>query len=779
MSFNGHVVNPARVLVRWKKQEAAIDSPVAAIEWALRTEDAQAFGASATRVTPGFYSTLGGVGWIEFDDAAEVRTALARGETAAALTATAGEDVLSATELKSRIAALQASGLFDYVEPDYIQHTSATPNDAGFGDGRLWGLRNTGQSGGVSGMDTQVVSAWDLTTGSSNVIVAVIDTGVRHSHRDLAANMWRNPGETAGNGVDDDSNGIVDDVFGFNSINNSGNPMDDNGHGSHCAGTIGGSANDAGELVGVAWTVRLMGLKFLGAEGGGNLSDSIKCIDYAIAKGAHIISGSYGGGGFSQATADAIERARQAGILCIFAAGNETNNNDANPSYPASYPHNNIVSVAAIDRSGALANFSNFGATSVDLAAPGVAIFSCNFQNDSAYQTISGTSMATPHVAGVAALLKARNPGEGYAAIRERLLGSTRALTALQGKVATGGMVQARAAMDLSADDALEVSVSVTPTPLRAGEPATFTARVTDLTPVTGATVTGTLAGSTSMVFRNDGIAPDTRAGDNLYTARTTVPEAPSGNLSLTLNVTAPGKTNFSTDISFPIVTRAANDNFAAAATLDLAAVPVQSTNVDSTREAGEPAHAGNTGGRSLWWTWTAPSGGTAQISTTGSSFDTLLAVYTGSALNALTSVASNDDTSTGNLQSTVEFTATAGATYRIAIDGFNGASGTVVLNATFTGSGGGNTPPAFVRQPASVRVQQGETIRLPAEVTGTPPPALQWTFNGAPLANGGRISGAQSAELVITSAEAGDGGSYALGATNAAGTATSLTAVV
>ncbi len=775
VSFNGHAVNPTRVLVRWKDATAAASA--AGIEQALRAEDAQAFGARATRVSTEFYSTLDGVGIIEFDDAAEVQAALARGDTLAA-SAAAG-NVLTATQLKSRIAALEASGLFDYVEPDYIQRASATPSDAGFTDGRLWGLRNTGQNGGVSGIDAQVVSAWDLTTGSSNVIVAVIDTGIRHSHRDLAGNMWRNPGEIAGNGVDDDGNGIVDDVFGFNSITNTGDPMDDNGHGSHCAGTIGGSANDAGEQVGVAWTVRLMGLKFLNADGGGNLSDAIKCIDYAIAKGAHIISGSYGGGGFSQATADAIERARQAGILCVFAAGNETNNNDANPAYPASYPHNNIISVAAIDRAGALANFSNFGATSVDLAAPGVAIFSCNFQNDSAYQTISGTSMATPHVAGVAALLKARNPGEGYAAIRERLLGSTRALTALQGKVATGGMVQARAAMDLSADGTLEVSLSISPSPLRAGEPATLIARITDLAPVTGATVTGALGASTTMVFKNDGIAPDTRAGDDLYTARVTVPETASGNIAFTLAATAPGKADFSGGISIPVVSRATNDNFAAAAALNLAATPIQSTNVDCSRETGEPAHAGNTGGRSVWWTWTAPSAGAVQISTTGSSFDTLLAVYTGSALNALTLVASNDDTSMGALQSAVEFTAVAGTTYRIAVDGFRGASGNVVLNATFTGAGGGNTPPAFARQPASIRVQQGETIRLSAEVSGTPAPALQWTFNGAPLANGGRISGAQSAELVITSARAGDGGDYALAATNAGGTATSLTAVV
>lgn len=775
--FNDHAVNPARVLVRWK-DVATAGALASRVEQALRTENAQAFGARPTRVSADLYATLGTVGVIEFEDAASSQAALARGESIASPSAgSPGAGALALTQLKSRLAALEASGLFDYVEPDYIQHASATPADVAFTDGRLWGLRNLGQSGGVSGVDTQVVSAWDLTTGSSNVIVAVIDTGIRYTHRDLAANMWRNPGEIEGNGVDDDANGFVDDVFGINAITRSGNPLDDNGHGSHCAGTIGGTPNDIGELVGVAWTVRLMGLKFLSAQGSGDLSDSIRCIDYAIAKGAHIISGSYGGGGFSRATSDAIERARQAGILCVFAAGNESNNNETNPAYPASYPHNNIISVAAIDRTGALATFSNFGATSVDIAAPGVQIFSCNFQNDSVYQTISGTSMATPHVAGVAALLKARNFNEGYVTIRERLLGSTKPLAGLQGRMGTGGIVQARAAMDLSADNVLEVVVSVDPTPLRAGEPAVITVRVSDFAPVTNATVTGTL-GTTAVLFQNDGVAPDTRAEDDSYTSRVSVPQATSGDINLAVNATAGGKNPFSGNVTLPIVARATNDNFESAAAVDLGAVPIRSTNLDCSRETGEPAHAGNTGGRSVWWTWTAPSAGETRITTTGSSFDTTLGIYTGSSLNALTGVASNDD-APGSLQSTVQFTAAAGTTYRIAVDGFNAASGDVVLNVTFTPASGTNTPPTFARQPASVRVQQGETIRLSVEVVGTPPPTLRWSFEGVALNDGGRVSGATTNELAITSAVAADAGDYRATATNAAGTATSLEATV
>ena len=202
---------------------------------------------------------------LEQDDAARLRVA-----------ATGMSD---ADQLTARIKALRSSGLFEFVEPDWVVRVQATPTDAAFGDGRLWGLRNTGQSGGVAGADIGAVTAWDVTTGSPSIVVGVIDTGIRYTHQDLAGNMWQNLGETPGNGIDDDGNGVVDDVFGLNAITGSGDPMDDNGHGSHCAGTIGAVANAGGPHVGVAWQVRLMALKFLGSDGSGYTSDAIECID--------------------------------------------------------------------------------------------------------------------------------------------------------------------------------------------------------------------------------------------------------------------------------------------------------------------------------------------------------------------------------------------------------------------------------------------------------------------------------------------------------------------
>jgi len=244
--------------------------------------------------------------------------------------------------IRKQIKELMDSGNYDFVEPNWILQASAQPSDGGFSDGRLWGLRNYGQSGGSSGVDINAVSAWDRSTGSNEVIVAVIDTGVRYTHNDLASNMWKNPNEIANNGRDDDGNGFVDDVYGIKVVSSyfgtsrSGDPIDDNGHGTHVAGTIGAVANSGGDAVGVAWQVKIMALKFLGSDGSGALNDAIDCIDYAIANGARVINASYGGGQYSRACKAAIDRANDAGILFVAAAGNEYNNNDRYPAYPAS-----------------------------------------------------------------------------------------------------------------------------------------------------------------------------------------------------------------------------------------------------------------------------------------------------------------------------------------------------------------------------------------------------------------------------------------------------------
>jgi hypothetical protein len=338
----------------------------------------------------------------------------------------------------------------DYVEPDFAFSTAATPDDPSFM--QLWGLHNTGQSGGVADADIDALEAWDITTGSRDVVIAVIDTGVDYTHPDLAANMWTNPGEIPGDGLDNDGNGFVDDVYGWDFANNDSNPMDDNEHGTHVAGTIGAVGGNARGVAGVNWQVSIMALKFLTGGGSGSTSDAVAAINYATRMrrdfGINIVAtnNSWGGGGASTSLRQAIEAGGAAGILFVAAAGNESNDNDASPSYPASYTSEAVLSVAASDRSNRMAGFSNFGARSVDLAAPGVSIYSTTPGNR--YASFSGTSMAAPHVAGVVGLLAAADPTASAADIRAAILNTTTPVAAFAGRTATGGLLNAAAALE-------------------------------------------------------------------------------------------------------------------------------------------------------------------------------------------------------------------------------------------------------------------------------------------------------------------------------------------
>ena len=349
-----------------------------------------------------------------------------------------------ATALETTIRALEADADVVYAEPDYIVRANLAPNDPDYS--KLWGMKNTGQSGGSAGADISAEEAWDMTTGSRDVIVGVIDTGVDYTHPDLAANMWRNPGEIPGNGIDDDGNGFVDDVYGINAIEMEGDPADDHYHGTHCAGTIGGVGNNGEGVAGVCWNVSIMALKFLDSGGYGSDGDAITCIEYAIDNGAKVLSNSWGGyGGANQAMIDAIEAAGAAGITFVAAAGNETNDNDDNPSYPASYDCDNIISVVSSDRTDAKSDFSNWGATTCDLAAPGSSIYSC--KPGGGYQYLSGTSMATPHVAGAAALLLSRNPAMTPAEVKEALLSTVDKLDSMKGKCVSEGRMNVAEAL--------------------------------------------------------------------------------------------------------------------------------------------------------------------------------------------------------------------------------------------------------------------------------------------------------------------------------------------
>ncbi len=346
----------------------------------------------------------------------------------------------------SSLQTLIDNPLVEIAEPNYIYHAEKMPTDPDFR--KLWGLKNTGQAdqrtSGTPGIDIDAEHAWDITTGSADVVVAIIDTGVDYNHPDLKDNMWVNEAEKNGQpGVDDDGNGYIDDIYGYNFSNENNptpDPLDDNGHGSHCAGTIGAHSDSTG-IVGVNWNVKIMPVKFLSAGGGGSLEGAILAIDYATKMKAKIMSNSWGGGGESELLKEAIQRAHEAGALFVAAAGNDGMNTDANPHFPSSYPVDNVLSVAAIDNQGNLASFSNFGRKSVDVAAPGLNVYSSFMAGG--YQWLSGTSMATPHISGIAALLLAANPTMTGMDLKNRIQSTTRTLPSLRNKVGSGGMANA------------------------------------------------------------------------------------------------------------------------------------------------------------------------------------------------------------------------------------------------------------------------------------------------------------------------------------------------
>jgi subtilisin family serine protease len=327
-----------------------------------------------------------------------------------------------------------------YAEPNYIvrkaQHVQLTPNDPNFT--QLWGLHNTGQTGGTPDADIDAPEAWDITTGSSSVVVFVIDTGVDYNHPDLNANLWRNPGEIPSNGIDDDGNGYVDDIYGIDTFYNDTDPFDGDGHGTHVSGTIGAIGNNNVGVVGVNWSVKIGHCKFLSDFGSGSTAGAISCLQYILnlkqtgnpANDIIATNNSWGGGGFSQALHDAIKAHMNAGILFIAAAGNSNANNDTALFLPASYYLPNMIAVAASNHTDAKAGFSNYGRRTVHVGAPGQDILSTVPGNS--YDTFSGTSMATPHVTGLAALIKAQFPSFTWYQIRNRILATGDVTTGMQ-----------------------------------------------------------------------------------------------------------------------------------------------------------------------------------------------------------------------------------------------------------------------------------------------------------------------------------------------------------
>jgi subtilisin family serine protease len=364
--------------------------------------------------------------------------------------------------INSVMTALVEDPSVEYAEPNYIYslikpvkpktvknilsplvekaELKYTPNDPKFPS--LWGLKNTGNNepggrSGVVGADINALAAWEIGKGSKSIKIAVIDTGVDYTHPDLKDQVWVNEAELNGeSGVDDDQNGYVDDIHGYDFANDDGDPLDGHSHGTHCAGTIGAVHNNGIGVTGVMADVTIVAVKFLTDSGSGTTENAIRSIDYATKLNVDIMSNSWGGGGYSESLKEAIANASENGIIFAAAAGNSGSNNDQRPHYPSSYKIDSVISVAASTAEDGLASFSCYGRNSVHIAAPGKNILSTI--KSGGYKSFSGTSMATPHVSGALGLLLAKEGRMGHEELKERLMATSVAIPALRGKVSTG-----------------------------------------------------------------------------------------------------------------------------------------------------------------------------------------------------------------------------------------------------------------------------------------------------------------------------------------------------
>lgn len=415
-----------------------------------------------------------------------------------------------------------------YAEPDFVVRVMVTPDDPLYIG--LWGM-----------VDIGAPDAWGITTGSTSVVVGVIDTGTDYLHPDLSANIYRNEADCDADGVDDDGNGYVDDCYGIDTFNGDSDPMDDNGHGTHVSGTIGARGNNGVGVAGVNWEVKIYPCKFLGADGAGYTSGAIACLDYFAAmkdRGVGIVAtnNSWGSPGInviasSASLEDAIRLQRDKGILFIVAAGNANRNNDVYRPVPAALGLENIVSVAAIDSSDLKASFSSYGKHTVHLGAPGVSILSTIPGN--AYGAKSGTSMATPHVTGAAALLRAADPTRDWIEIRNLILTGAEPTASIGSDTITGGRLNLYQSLTCSGRT-LSARLSPTSDLLTtiAGQEIDLSALHLNCADAAGAPVVTVTPGGTNITLADDGIAPDGVAGDGTYSGSWTVPAAGSYGLA-------------------------------------------------------------------------------------------------------------------------------------------------------------------------------------------------------------------------------------------------------
>lgn len=697
-----------------------------------------------------------------------------------------GEDFTGVDQLPAKIATLNSwHHLVASAEPDYLIWPSMTPTDPDYAAGRLWGLHNPGTLGGhLQDADIDAPEAWDTLRNAPTVVVAIVDSGIRHDHEDIAANLWVNIGEIPGDGIDNDNNGVIDDIHGCDAVSDGGNPTDSSGHGTHVAGIIGARGNNNIGTTGVAWQVKLMDAKFLGAQGG-TTSDAIKAINYARRNGANIINASWDGGAYSQALREAINQCAVANIAVVTAAGNDGSDNDSIPKYPSCYDSPNIISVCATDANNQLLANSCFGRDSVDLAAPGWQIWSCGNTSASDYQYRQGTSMAAAHVSGALALARSRYPSDTIEQLIARVVDSAEPLAALQGKTRCGGRLNLYSLLNSASPSTNDMfdqpfqfvgsygtwSGSNTGATREANEhlwygiPGERTlwyrwqpslSGVVELNCLSlGADVrVAVYEGDTrgALYFRadsasNDPIEPNLTKffAEQGKTYRIIALSSSTGGERFSLSLNAVGR----------------NDAISSSTIVTGEVFSISDSNRSATSDYWERAHphADAGAGKSMWYSWQAPFSGTFTLNTRDSGFDTVLAVYQGTIAAPWTmqEVAANDDVDSLSRWSACAFQASQGVVYHIVVDSAHGTPGGAIRL-----TGQRPTPAAITEQPASQSKVAGDRAVFTVRATGSAPFDYQWFRNGSP------ITGAVENSLVLDPVNASDFASYQVTVRNA-----------
>jgi outer membrane protein assembly factor BamB len=625
------------------------------------------------------------------------------------------------------IRRLKATGRYAYVEPDYIRHVTTTPNDPDFAS--QWGLHNDGSGGGIAGADINAEAGWSVRSTAPTVIVGIVDSGALLTHQDLAANLWVNPtpGTKASFSSVSDTTGRsetiteTDSANGLNAVLQSGPPTDDAGHGTHVSGIVGAVGNNGIGVAGVAWQVQLMELEFIDSSGNGATSAELPCIEYATEHKVSVMNASYGSQGLSQAEMDAIYQAGQAGIIFVCSAGNASENNDISGFFPADYPLDNIVVVGASDNRDLPVYFSNYGSGSVAIFAPGENILSTYYSSNSSYEYLSGTSMAAPFVTGTVALLRAQFPGDTYRETINRVLNSADTNAGLAGKCMTGGRLDLAKALNGTAastppnalfknrttlvglDPYTVTNNADSPAALESGTPqisgmdgshslwwqwtAPQDATVevdtsgTDGGQIPGGSTyatllgvyTGTSLASLSPVATNANYATEPMEGSGALVSYSEVTFHTTAGATYQINVQGQGSQSGQTVLA--INTTPDNDSFSAPEVLSGRSVSVLDANVNASLQSGEPEILGNAGGHSLWYSWTSPFTGPAQVAAYSYDFTVEASVYTGDSISSLTALdvaqgAAPSGTTTVASGCVCAFGATAGTTYMIKVDG-------------------------------------------------------------------------------------------------------------